>query len=73
LWEEVLQVIYCAKSEGLSSAIKLKQLCKHYDKDLSVCVIEKGASIGAHILSGNILEPQALEELFPNWKELDVN
>ena len=55
---------------GLSAAIKLKQLCQENDTDLEVCVIEKGSHIGAHILSGNVFEPRALNELFPDWKEM---
>ncbi|XP_070005618.1 electron transfer flavoprotein-ubiquinone oxidoreductase, mitochondrial isoform X2 [Nicotiana sylvestris] len=54
---------------GLSAAIKLKQLCQQKDADLSVCVVEKGAELGAHILSGNVFEPRALDELFPHWKQ----
>ena len=54
---------------GLSAAIKLKQLCKAADRDLNVCVVEKGHEIGAHILSGNVFEPHALNELIPDWKE----
>jgi electron-transferring-flavoprotein dehydrogenase len=50
---------------GLSAAIRLKQL----DPSISVCVLEKGAEIGAHILSGNVFEPRALEELFPDWRD----
>ena len=57
---------------GLSSAIRLKQLCQQHDTDLEVCVIEKGSHIGAHILSGNVFEPRALNELFPDWKEMDA-
>ena len=53
---------------GLSAAIRLKQLAKETNKDISVCVIDKGAEIGAHILSGNVFEPRALNELIPNWK-----
>jgi electron-transferring-flavoprotein dehydrogenase len=55
---------------GLSAAIRLKQLAAEKGAELSVCVIEKGAEIGAHLLSGAVLEPRALNELFPNWKEL---
>lgn len=40
--------------------------------DLEVCIIEKGSHIGAHILSGNVFEPRALNELFPNWKEMEA-
>ncbi len=52
---------------GLSTAIKLKQL----DLNLNVCLLEKGSEIGAHILSGNVFETRALDELLPNWKELN--
>ncbi|XP_051133139.1 electron transfer flavoprotein-ubiquinone oxidoreductase, mitochondrial isoform X2 [Andrographis paniculata] len=62
-------VIVGAGPAGLSAAIRLKQLCKEKDVDLSVCVVEKGAEVGAHILSGNVFEPRALNELLPNWKQ----
>jgi electron-transferring-flavoprotein dehydrogenase len=52
---------------GLGASIRLKQLCQKYDHDLSVCVIDKGSEIGAHILSGNVFDPTAMNELFPNW------
>jgi electron-transferring-flavoprotein dehydrogenase len=55
---------------GLSAAIKLKQLATEKGKEVTVCVLEKGAELGAHILSGAIIDPRALTELFPNWKEL---
>ena len=55
---------------GLSAAIKLKQLAAETGKDVSVVVLEKGGEPGAHILSGAIMDPKALTELFPNWKEL---
>jgi len=54
---------------GLASAIRLKQLAAEKDRDISVCLIEKGAEIGAHILSGAVMDPRALTELFPDWKE----
>nr|XP_043611160.1 electron transfer flavoprotein-ubiquinone oxidoreductase, mitochondrial [Erigeron canadensis] len=54
---------------GLSAAIRLKQMCRENDVDFSVCVVEKGAELGAHILSGNVFEPRALNELIPNWRE----
>ena len=54
---------------GLSSAIKLKQLAATHDRELNVCVIEKGSEIGAHILSGAVIDPIALDELIPDWKE----
>ena len=55
---------------GLSAAIKAKQLANASGNDISVCVLEKGSEIGAHILSGAVMDPKALNELFPNWKEL---
>lgn len=55
---------------GLSCAIRLKQRASESGKDISVCLLEKGSDIGAHSLSGAVFEPRALEELFPNWKEL---
>lgn len=55
---------------GLSAALRLKQLATEQNKDLSVCVVEKGSEIGSHILSGNVFQPTALNELLPNWKEL---
>jgi len=48
---------------GLAAAIRLKQLCAAQGKDFSVCVVEKGSEIGAHILSGAVIDPRALEEL----------
>ncbi len=54
---------------GLTTAIRLKQLAAKQGAEISVCVLEKGSEIGAHILSGAVLEPRALEELFPDWKE----
>ena len=57
---------------GLSASIKLKQIAKEKNLDISVCVLEKGAEIGSHILSGNVLDPSSLNELIPNWKELDA-
>ena len=62
-------VIVGAGPSGLSTAIKLRQLCLENQSDISVCVIEKGSEVGAHILSGAVLEPRALNELFPDWKE----
>lgn len=54
---------------GLSAAIRLKQLAADNDQDISVCLVEKGSEIGAHILSGAVLEPTALNELLPDWQE----
>jgi len=55
---------------GLSAAIRLKQLAAEKGQEVSVCVLEKGGELGAHILSGAVMDPIALNELFPNWKEL---
>ena len=62
-------VVVGAGPSGLATAIRLKQLCAERGTDLSVCVIEKGSEVGAHILSGAVVEPRALNELFPDWKE----
>ena len=64
-------VIVGAGPSGLSTAIKLKQLSKDANKDLSVCVVEKGSEVGAHILSGDVIETKALDELTPDWKTKD--
>jgi electron-transferring-flavoprotein dehydrogenase len=63
-------VIVGGGPSGLACAIRLKQLAQAGGREVSVCVLEKGSEIGAHILSGAVLEPRALAELFPNWKEL---
>src|SRR3954470_2567769 len=55
---------------GLAAAIRLKQLAAETGRDVSVCVLEKGGELGAHILSGAVMDPIAISELFPNWKEL---
>jgi electron-transferring-flavoprotein dehydrogenase len=62
-------VIIGGGPSGLSSAIRIKQLAEKAGKEVSVCLLEKGSEIGAHILSGAVLEPHALAELFPDWKE----
>ncbi|XP_043706976.1 electron transfer flavoprotein-ubiquinone oxidoreductase, mitochondrial isoform X3 [Telopea speciosissima] len=62
-------VIVGAGPAGLSAAIRLKQLCQERGVDLSVCVVEKGAEVGAHIVSGNVFEPRALDELLPQWRQ----
>jgi electron-transferring-flavoprotein dehydrogenase len=54
---------------GLSAAIKLKQLATAKGQEVSVCVLEKGGELGAHILSGAVMDPRAITELFPDWKE----
>jgi electron-transferring-flavoprotein dehydrogenase len=63
-------VIVGAGPAGLSAAIRLKQLAQAAGRDTSVCIIEKGSEVGAHILSGAVIDPIALNELFPDWKAL---
>ncbi|MEQ3697412.1 MAG: electron transfer flavoprotein-ubiquinone oxidoreductase [Pseudomonadales bacterium] len=63
-------VIVGAGPSGLAAACKLRQLSQESGKEISVCVVEKGSEVGAHIVSGAVFEPKALTELFPNWKEL---
>ncbi len=62
-------VIVGAGPAGLATAIRLRQLAVEKGQELSVCVLEKGSEPGAHILSGAIMDPRALTELFPDWKE----
>jgi electron-transferring-flavoprotein dehydrogenase len=62
-------VIVGGGPSGLACAIRLKQLATEKGREISVCVLEKGAEIGAHILSGAVFEPRALAELFADWKE----
>jgi len=63
-------VIVGAGPAGLSAACRLKQKAAEAGQEISVCVVEKGSEVGAHILSGAVFEPRALNELFPDWKEL---
>ena len=62
-------VIVGAGPAGLSTACRLMQLAQEQQKELMVCVVEKGSEVGAHILSGAVFEPRALNELFPNWQD----
>ena len=62
-------VIVGGGPSGLSTAIRIKQLAAENNEEVSVCLIEKGSEIGAHILSGNVFEPTALNELIPDWKD----
>ena len=64
-------VIVGAGPAGLSAACRLRQLALDTETELSVCVLEKAADIGGHTLAGTIFEPRALDELFPNWRDLD--
>lgn len=67
-------VIVGAGPAGLSAAIKLKQLSAKEKKELTICILEKGAQVGAHILSGAVLETRSLKELLPdNWQEAPLN
>jgi electron-transferring-flavoprotein dehydrogenase len=62
-------VIVGAGPAGLSAAIRLKQLANEAGRDLSVCILEKGSEVGAHILSGAVIDPISLNELIPDWRE----
>ena len=64
-------VIVGAGPAGLAAGIRLKQLAAAADREISVCILEKGSEVGAHILSGAVVDPRALDELLPAWKELD--
>src|ERR1700681_4054561 len=61
-------VIVGGGPSGLSAAIRLKQLAAEAGREISVCVLEKGSEVGAHILSGAVIDPRALNELIPDWQ-----
>jgi len=65
-------VIVGGGPSGLSAAIRLMQLASEQNRELGVCVVEKGSEIGAHILSGAVVETRALDELLPDWKNMDA-
>lgn len=65
-------VIVGAGPSGLSAAIHLKQLAARQQRDISVCVVDKGSEVGAHILSGAVIDPRTLSELIENWQEKDA-
>ncbi len=65
-------VIVGAGPSGLSAAIEFKKLCQKKSKDFSVCIVEKASQVGAHTLSGAILETRALDELIPDWTKYDA-
>ena len=65
-------VVVGAGPAGLACAIRLKQVAGERGSDVSVCVIEKGSEVGAHIVSGAVMDPRALAELFPDWQALDA-
>ncbi len=62
-------VVVGAGPSGLAAAIRLKQLAAAAEREIGVCVVEKGSEVGAHILSGAVFEPRALNELIPDWRE----
>jgi electron-transferring-flavoprotein dehydrogenase len=64
-------VIVGAGPAGLSAAIRLKQLANEAGAELAVCVLEKGSEVGAHILSGAVIDPRAMDELIPDWRDTD--
>src|SRR5690348_17036791 len=61
-------VVVGAGPSGLATAIRLKQLCAEKGQDFSVCIVEKGSEVGAHILSGAVIDPRGISELLPDWK-----
>ena len=65
-------VIVGAGPSGLAAACRLMQQANEAEQELTVCVVEKGSEVGAHILSGAVFEPRALVELFPDWEERDA-
>jgi electron-transferring-flavoprotein dehydrogenase len=62
-------VIVGAGPAGLSTACRLMQHAQKEQRELTVCVVEKGSEVGAHIFSGAVFEPRALSELFPDWQK----
>ena len=64
-------VIVGAGPAGLAASIRLKQLAEAAGREICVCILEKGSEVGAHILSGAVVDPRAIDELLPNWRELD--
>ena len=65
-------VIIGGGPSGFGTAIKLAQIFKETNQDKTICVLEKSAEIGGHILSGNVFQTTALDELFPDWKDKDA-
>ena len=65
-------VVVGAGPAGLAAAIRLKQLAAQGGKEIGVCVLEKGSEVGAHILSGAVMDPRSISELVPDWKKLEA-
>jgi electron-transferring-flavoprotein dehydrogenase len=65
-------VIVGAGPAGLAAAIRLKQLAAERNIEIGVCVLEKGSEVGAHILSGAVIDPRTLNELIPDWQAKDA-
>ncbi len=65
-------VIVGAGPAGLSAACRIMQIAQEQERETTVCVVEKGSEVGAHVLSGAVFEPKALNELFPDWKDRDA-
>jgi electron-transferring-flavoprotein dehydrogenase len=65
-------VVVGAGPAGLAAAIRLKQLAAQHQREMSVCVLEKGSEVGAHILSGAVMDPRSLNELLPDWNRLEA-
>jgi electron-transferring-flavoprotein dehydrogenase len=65
-------VVIGAGPAGLAAAIRLKQLAAQNGKEIGVCVLEKGSEVGAHILSGAVMDPRSISELFPDWQKLEA-
>ncbi|WP_338411384.1 NAD(P)/FAD-dependent oxidoreductase, partial [Pseudoalteromonas nigrifaciens] len=65
-------VVVGAGPAGLACAIKLAQQAQNKQQECMICVVEKGSEVGAHILSGAVFETKALDELLPNWQELNA-
>ncbi len=63
-------LIVGAGPAGLATAIRLAQIAKQHEQELNICVLEKGATVGAHSIAGAVLEPNSLNELLPNWRDL---
>ena len=63
-------VIVGGGPSGLGAAIRLKQIAAEKGEEISVCLLEKGSEVGAHILSGAVLDPRGLNELLPDWQEV---